>query len=211
MFCSPGHIVKVNPRTVGAGDDAFGTEYDTILLPFIQPGQRTGYLFLGVLPRRFCTPAFKDFICIMVMAAGTAVVVVVMMVVDMAVGFMVVIMFFVLVVIVLFVFMIVVMVMVMLVLMLLMVMVVRMIMLFMLVFVVMIMVMMVVGLVVLCLLRGQAGQLFLEGILVLHGLQDLLTVQFLPGSGDDGGVGIVLPQREPRRPGVFPPSSRRYG
>lgn len=146
----PGHIVKVNPRTVGAGDDAFGTEYDTILLPFIQPGQRTGYLFLGVLPRRFCTPAFKDFICIMVMAAGTAVVVVVMMVVDMAVGFMVVIMFFVLVVIVLFVFMIVVMVMVML----LMVMVVRMIMLFMLVFVVMIMVMMVVGLVVLCLLRG---------------------------------------------------------
>ena len=146
----PGHIVKVNPRTVGAGDDAFGTEYDTILLPFIQPGQRTGYLFLGVLPRRFCTPAFKDFICIMVMAAGTAVVVVVMMVVDMAVGFMVVIMFFVLVVIVLFVFMIVVMVMVML----LMVMVVRMIMLFMLVFVVMIMVMMVVGLGVLCLLRG---------------------------------------------------------
>ena len=146
----PGHIVKVNPRTVGAGDDAFGTEYDTILLPFIQPGQRTGYLFLGVLPRRFCTPAFKDFICIMVMAAGTAVVVVVMMVVDMAVGLMVVIMFFVLVVIVLFVFMIVVMVMVML----LMVMGVRMIMLFMLVFAFMIMVMMVVGLVVLCLLRG---------------------------------------------------------
>ena len=68
-------------------------------------------------------------------------------------------------------------------------------MLFMLVFVVMIMVMMVVGLVVLCLLRGQAGQLFLEGILVLHGLQDLLTVQFFPGSGDDGGVGIVLPQQ----------------
>ena len=152
----PGHIVKVNPRTVGAGDDAFGTEYDTILLPFIQPSQCTSYLFLGVLPRRFCTPAFKDFICIMVMAAGTAVVVMVMMVVDMAVGFMVVIMFFVLVVIVLFVFMIVVMVMVMLVLMLmlLMVMVVRMIMLFMIVFVVMIMVMMVVGLVVLCLLRG---------------------------------------------------------
>ena len=156
----PGHIVKVNPGTVGAGDDALGAEYDTILLPFIQPGQRTGYLFLGVLPRSFCTPAFKDFICIMVMAAGTAVVVVVMMVVDMAVGFMVVIMFFVLVVIVLFVFMIVVMVMVMLVLVLmlmlvlLMVMVVRMLMLFMLVFVVMIMVMMVVGLVVLCLLRG---------------------------------------------------------
>ena len=68
-------------------------------------------------------------------------------------------------------------------------------MLFMLVFVVMIMVMMVVGLVVLCLLRGQAGQLFLEGILVLHGLQDLLAVQFLPGGGDDGGVGIVLPQQ----------------
>lgn len=144
----PGHIVKVNPRTVGAGDDAFGTEYDTILLPFIQPSQCTSYLFLGVLPRRFCAPAFKDLICIMVMAAGTAVVVMVMMVVDMAVGFMVVIMFFVLVVIVLFVFMIVVVVM------LLMVMVVRMIMLFMLVFVVMIMVMMVVGLVVLCLLRG---------------------------------------------------------
>ena len=146
----PGHIVKVNPGTVGAGDDALGTEYDTILLPFIQPGQRTGYLFLGVLPRRFCTPAFKDLICIMVMAAGTAVVVMVMMVVDVAVGFMVVIMFFVLVVIVFFVFMIVVVVVVML----LMVMVVRMLMLFMIVFVVMIMVMMVVGLVVLCLLRG---------------------------------------------------------
>ena len=145
----PGHIVKVNPGTVGAGDDAFGTEYDTILLPFIQPSQCTSYLFLGVLPRRFCTPAFKDFICIMVMAAGTAVVVMVMMVVDMAVGFMVVIMFFVLVVIVLFVFMIVVMVMVMVMLVL-----VLMLMLFMIVFVVMIMVMMVVGLVVLCLLRG---------------------------------------------------------
>lgn len=111
------------------------------------------------------------------------------------------IMLFVLVVIVLFVFMIVVMVMVMLVLvlmlmlMLLMVMVVRMLMLFMLVFVVMIMVMMVVGLVVLCLLRGQAGQLFLEGILVLHGLQDLLTVQFFPGSGDDGGVGLCSRSR----------------
>ena len=151
----PGHIVKVNPGTVGAGDDAFGTEYDTILLPFIQPSQCTSYLFLGVLPRSFCAPAFKDLICIMVMAAGTAAVVVVMMVVDMTVGFMVVIMFL---VIVLFVFMIVVMivvmVMMMLVLMLLMVMVVRMLMLFMLVFVVMIMVMMVVGLVVLCLLRG---------------------------------------------------------
>ena len=31
----PGHIVKMNPGTVGAGDDALGTEYDTILLPFI--------------------------------------------------------------------------------------------------------------------------------------------------------------------------------
>ena len=43
----PGHIVKVNPGTVGAGDDAFGTEYDTILLPFIQPSQSEAVLAAG--------------------------------------------------------------------------------------------------------------------------------------------------------------------
>ena len=45
------------------------------------------------------------------------------------------------------------------------------------------------------LLRSQAGQLFLQGVLVLHGLQDLLAVQFLPRSGDDGSVGVVFPQQ----------------
>ena len=42
---------------------------------------------------------------------------------------------------------------------------------------------------------GQTGQLLLQGVLVLHGLQDLLAVQLLPGGGDDGGVGVVLPQQ----------------
>ena len=56
-------------------------------------------------------------------------------------------------------------------------------------------VVMAVLLVVGSLLGGQTGQLFLQGVLVLHGLQDLLAVQLLPGGGDDGGVGVVLPQQ----------------
>ena len=39
----------------------------------------------------------------------------------------------------------------------------------------------------LCQFLGQCG-------LAFHGLQQLLTGQFIPGSGDDGGIGIVLPQ-----------------
>ena len=50
---------------------------------------------------------------------------------------------------------------------------------------------MIVG-VLSCMLCSQTSQFILQGILVLHGLQDGLAVQVVPGGGDDGGVGVVL-------------------
>ena len=44
-------------------------------------------------------------------------------------------------------------------------------------------------------LSSQTSQLVLQGVLVLHGLQDGLAVQVVPGSSDDGSVGVVLPQQ----------------
>ena len=62
------------------------------------------------------------------------------------------------------------------------------------VMIVMMVVVMLVLLVVGGLLGGQARQLLLQAVLVLHGLEDQLARQLRPRGGDDGRVRVVLAQ-----------------
>ena len=44
-------------------------------------------------------------------------------------------------------------------------------------------------------LQRQLLQLGLKGVFLLHGLQDLLSGELVPGRGDDGGHSVMLPQQ----------------
>ena len=69
--------------------------------------------------------------------------------------------------------------------------------------VLMVMVMMVVLMVVLRLVGGVLGTHLLQQLIrqrhLLHGGEDRLPVQLVPGGGEDGGVGVLLPQQGHRR------------
>ena len=56
-------------------------------------------------------------------------------------------------------------------------------------------------LVILFFLMGlqQLLQLHLQGVLLLHGCQNLLAVQLIPGRRDDGRIGVLLPQQRDNR------------
>ena len=184
-FLLPWYIVEVEPTAVVTGDDTFGPEDNPILNRIAQGVEGVFDLLLAVPPRCLGPPTGKDLISIMVMAARavmTMMMVVLMpvmgmvvMVVPLVIVSMMVVMLLMAVPVMVAVFpMVVLMVVFMALVVMFMVMVMAM--LAMVVVVVMSLVAMVVVMAMLLimgsLLLCQPGQLVLEGVLILHGLQD---------------------------------------
>ena len=219
-----GDIVKVDPLAVLPGHDALGTE-DRAEDAAVELAQDVLDLVQGVFFRGLHAPAGKDLVGVVMMVMMMFVVVLVVIMVMAAAAMVVVVMVIVIVVMMMVMLVIMVLVIVLVVVMVmiaavLMIMVVFMFMfMLMLVVVMMMLVVMVVAaaaVVVIVLLfglrrslGGQLGQLGLEGVLLLHGLQDLLAGELLPGGGDDGGHLVVFPQESHHVPELFVLHPRR--
>ena len=167
-----GHIVEVDPAAVRSGHDALGPQ-DGAVFAAVQRGEGRGDLLFGELARGLHAPGGEHLVGVvmmMVMVVVMAVAVVVIMVVMLVIMVMVVMMFVLVLVIVV-----------------------------MMVLMIVVMMMVVAGafgivalLVLLQLLMEQLGH---HVVLVgLHGLEDLLAGDLVPGGGDDDGVAVVRAQ-----------------
>jgi hypothetical protein len=168
----------VDPPTILTGDDALGPENDAVLLLVTQSAQASGDLLLGEGLGSLQAPGGEDLIGVMVVVMFVVVVVMVLMLMVMVV----------------MVLMLMLMLVVVMVLMLMLMVVVMMVFVFMLMVMIVMMVAVAVRVVALLSTVGlQSLQRSLQGVLLLHGLHDLLTGQLLPGSGDNDGLGVRLP------------------
>ena len=162
-FLLPWYIVEVDPTAVVTGDDTLGPEDNPILNCITQGIEGVFDLLLAVPPRCLGPPTGKDLISIMVVAARAVmpmmmvvlmpVMVMVVMVVPLVIVSMMVVMLLMAVPVMVAVFPMVVLMVV-----------------FMALVVMFMVMVMAMLLIVGNLLRCQLGQLFLEGILILHGL-----------------------------------------
>ena len=196
-----GDIVKVDPLAVLPGDDALGAE-DRAEDAAVELAQDVLDLVQGVFLRGLHAPAGKDLVGVvmMVMMMFVVMIVLVVVVIVAAAAVIVVVMLMVMLIMIMVIVVVAVMVMAAAVLMLMLVM----------VMMLMVVVMAAAAVVVIVLflglgrgLGGQLGQLGLEGVFLLHGLQDLLAGELLPGGGDDGGHLVVLPEESHHVPELF--------
>ena len=198
-----GDIVKVDPLAVLPGDDALGPE-DRTEDAAVELAQNILDLVQGVFLRGLHDPAGKDLVGV-VMMVMMLVVVLVMVMAAAAVAVVIVVMLVVVMMMVMFVIMVLVLVVVVV-----MIAAVFMVMLVVVMVVLVVVVVAAAAVVVIVLflglgrgLGGQLGQLGLEGVFLLHGLQNLLAGELLPGGGDDGGHLVVLPEESHHVPELF--------
>ena len=175
-----GHIVKVQPLAVGGGHNALGPQ-DGAVFAGIQGRQNAVDIRLGELLGGLRAPAGEHLVGVVVMVVAGA-----LRIVALALAVMMVVMLVLVVFMVMLMIMVVMMVLV-LVLILVMIMIVMMVML-MRILVMLVMMVMMLGLLGLVLGPHLLQQLVSQGHL-LHGGQNGLTVQLVPGGGQDGGGG----------------------
>ena len=186
------NIVVVDPLTVRAGYDALCTQNIAVLIGILECLECALDFLDSVLSCRLGTPALEYLVCMMmmlvivVMIVASAGAVLVMLVMMMLMFLMIVVMVMMM---MLMLLMIVVMV-VMVVLMLLMIVVmIMMMMLVLLVLMIVMMVMIVMG----CLLK-ESCQLIVNGVLLGHGIGELLAGELIPICGNDRRLGVLLAQ-----------------
>ena len=173
----------MEPGPVQRGDDTLGAQDDAVFLLLVQGLQDAFQLLRRELPGRLPAPGGEDLVGVVL---PVVVMVVMMLVVMFVLMFIIVVMVVVMMVLM---FVVIVVIMVMLVLMMVVVVVVLVVMMLPALLAVAVLVMLVVVVIV---LMGQEG--LLPVVLLLGRCHDLLSVQLVPGSGDDGGVGVDLPQ-----------------
>ena len=175
-------MVKVQPAAGLVLDDALGTQNDAIGFLAVQCGENAAQLVGGELLRRFNAPALENLIGIMPMMVmmvfmRMSMFFMLIMVMMMAAAPMIVVVIVIMVVVMMVMFV------------------------FVMIVVIIMMVVMaaaIVVIVIIVILMGSLdhlGQLLREGILVVHGLENLLAGELIPWSGDDNGVLIVLTQQ----------------
>lgn len=214
--CLTGDIVEVDPLTVLTCDDTLGAQNDAILNGVLKLVQAGSDLLFGELLGGFTAEALKHFVGMVMVVMPFVMVVVVMAAASTAFAVVMIVVMFMFVIIIVIVFMI--MLVMMLVLMFIMLMIVAtagavlavlvmvimvvmvMILMFvvvMLVFVLMIMasagaILAVLMMMVMMVLVCQALQLRFDGVLALHGFQQLCAGELSPRGDDDGGGLVVL-------------------